>query len=121
MQSNKRISKPLPSLQYLREAFAYDPEIGLLMWKDRPVSHFKCKLTYSRTNALTAGTIAGSPYNNHRVQSGISANVCINNVEYTVPRIIYKLMTGKDPVKLLYVRGCTWPYIPFKNIKMARQ
>lgn len=119
MQYKKRISKPLPSLKHLRESFAYDPEIGILMWRDRPRSHFSSDTAHKRTNNLTAGTIAGSPYLSGKTHKGISANVSINCEEYAIPRIIYKLMTGKDPERNVFVRDCKWPYLPFKNIVLA--
>lgn len=109
--------KPLPSVKKLRECFAYNPEIGILMWKDRPSSHFTDRGTYVRANSLTAGKIAGSPYGH---PTRVTANLSLNGETYSVTRIIYKLVTGHEPNGYVYAHDCSWPYIPFKNIKITR-
>lgn len=106
--------KTLPGAEYLRECFAYDPDIGVLMWKDRPLSHFTDDTVYLQSNSRTAGRIAGSPYGD---PEHLNANVKIDGVCYAVTRVIYKLVTGKEPDSYLHADGCNWPYIPFNKIK----
>jgi len=51
---------PLPSLEYVREALAYDPETGVFLWQERPASHFQHAMTHRLWNAKWAGKIAGN-------------------------------------------------------------
>lgn len=52
--------KEIPSKSFLDECFDYNPLTGLLMWKERPLSHFKSKSSKSAFNKIRAGTVAGN-------------------------------------------------------------
>ena len=78
---------PLPSKEVLRQLFSYNPETGLLTWRKR---------TSSRNYA---GKEAGTPHvAGYRV-------VMVNGVRYLTHRLIWKLVTGKDPVEIDHVDG----------------
>lgn len=84
-------SKELPSQDYLKECFDYDPETGLLLWKHRPVHHFKNRRGYATWNARYAGTTAlNCVSNGYKVGR-------IGGVNFLAHRVIYKLLNGTDP------------------------
>lgn len=41
----------LPSVEYLLQCFVYDPDTGVLVWKDRPQGHFRDMRTWKWWNA----------------------------------------------------------------------
>lgn len=74
--------KPLPSLERLRQLFAYDSDNGELRWKSIPKNFRRAKVgdlvgTINRTGYLVVG---------------------IDRRYYYVHRIIWKLVTGDDPI-----------------------
>lgn len=83
-------AKPLPSAEYLRQCFIYDPETGALTWRtNRPREHFKTEAGRRRWTTQVAGKPAGSP-NGHLY-------VSINRIPYQVHRLIWKMVTGSNP------------------------
>lgn len=79
--------RPLPDQDFLLKLFRYDPETGDLYYRensDKP----------AQWNKKWANKIAGKK--NHRY-----AFTKINQVEYMNHRLIWKMMTGNDPVRLL--------------------
>lgn len=52
-------TKPLPSQEYLRECFDYDPETGVLRWRERPLHHFKTAAFCRSWNGRFVGREAG--------------------------------------------------------------
>ena len=90
--------KALPTLEYLNECFNYDPETGVLAWRERPASHFNDTdwRTKEETavfwNAKYAGTEAGGVNKNtgyHKLTLGGKL--------YRSHRIAFKLGTGREP------------------------
>ena len=55
-----RSPKPLPSVEYLRECFEYDPETGTLIWKTRLREHFTTLGAWRTFNGQFAGREAGT-------------------------------------------------------------
>lgn len=53
------MSKPLPSIDYLRECFSIDDSTGLLTWLTRPRSHFASDRAFSFWNSRYATAPAG--------------------------------------------------------------
>ncbi|MBN4665435.1 HNH endonuclease [Pandoraea nosoerga] len=49
----------LPSIEFVREALAYEPLTGELRWKERPRSHFKTERGYRIFRSRFAGRVAG--------------------------------------------------------------
>lgn len=69
---------PLPSQEKLRELFDYDPHTGVLRWK-------------VNSGRARVGAVAGTPTNAGYLQVRVDRQI------YLVHRIIFKLMTGRDP------------------------
>ncbi len=93
--SNNYPVKKLPSVEFLQACFAYNPDTGVLTWKHRPREHFARKKYYLRWNTVYEKTIAGSVYKNG------CRYIHINSLLYISHRIIWKIMTGKDPASTI--------------------
>jgi len=74
--------KSLPSLETLNELFVYDPLTGDLRWKSIPANFRRAKV------GDLVGTVGAKGY----------LIVGVNRVQYLAHRIIWKMMTGADPV-----------------------
>ena len=84
--------KALPSVDYLNERVEYNELTGELKWKERPRSHFKNLRVYRATNTKHAGRVITATDRLGYIKFEI------DYVKYTASRIIWKLITGKDPV-----------------------
>ena len=82
----------LPPVKYLRECFEYNPETGQVFWKRRPRKHFSTARIWNSWNGKHAGNQAFTSRN----QTGHSQNF-VNGTLYMAHRIIWKLVTGRDP------------------------
>ena len=71
--------KLLPSTDYLRDRFSYDPDTGILLWRSGPQA------------GKPAGCIHKSGY--HVVTIGAS--------QYSAQRIIWKMMTDEEPPSIV--------------------
>lgn len=87
------LNKPLPHEDYLRACFAYDPDTGTLTWKERPREHFTTEQAWLVFNNKRAGTAAGWVGDKKGYY-----RVTVNGCDYKVARVIWKLMTGEDPL-----------------------
>lgn len=79
--------KPLPSVETLKEIFDYNPETGLLVWKNR---------TNSRN---WAGKEAGTKHNQGYKK------VTVYGETYLIHRIIWKLVTGNEAEEIDHIDG----------------
>lgn len=70
--------KPLPTVERLRELFSYEPETGNLKW-------------LIRRKGVNADMVAGAPSHGYIV-------VRVDGVLYLAHRIIWKLVTGQEPL-----------------------
>ena len=86
------VRKLLPPAEYLMECFSYDPDTGILTWKNRPREHFADERAYLLGNAQFAGKSAGCITQFNYLIVGINRKI------YMAHRIIWKLQTGRDPV-----------------------
>lgn len=92
--------RPLPPQEYLRECFDYDPETGVLRWRERPLSHFRGSAKrpagqrQQMWNTQNAGQIFG-----HIDDAGYRRGL-LDCVRYRAHRIIFKLMTDADPIEI---------------------
>jgi hypothetical protein len=83
--------KLLPSARYLHECLIYDPDSGLLTWRERPRDHFRTETAFRSWNTKYGGTIAGWPHKEGYL------GIAIKKRGYTAHRVIWKMMTGKNP------------------------
>lgn len=85
---------------YLRECFEYDPETGVLTWKDRPRAHFRAPNAYATFQKNCAGKAAGNLAPHGYV------TVRLNRKLLYAHRIAWVLMTGVWPlVNIDHVNG----------------
>ncbi len=91
-------AKPLPTRTYLRECFEYDPMSGIATWLERPVDHFDSYSTYKMWNGKFAFGKVGTL---HKITGYYHTQV--NNVGYTVHRLIWKWWYGTDPLDIDHI------------------
>jgi hypothetical protein len=82
--------RPVPSVELLRECFDYDPDTGVIRWNTRPQKHFATPDACKMWNTKYAGKAAGGV-------SHVYLQIKINHRSHTLHRIIWKMMTGKEP------------------------
>ena len=79
--------KPLPTQAELQRLFSYDPETGRLTWRIRPTP---------QASHATPGQAAGTITNKGYVHIGVGAKG--KTIYYLAHRLVWKMMTGTDPV-----------------------
>lgn len=89
--------KKLPSHEFLLECFEYDKDTGILSWITRPEHHFKDERTCNNWNNKKAYT----PVNLH-FKSNYHL-IAIDGEYYGSHRIIWKLVTGNEPLLLDHI------------------
>ena len=109
--------KTLPSAEYLRECFDYDPQTGMLRWRVRPKEHFAGKRHWAVTtwNAQWAGKIVGN------LSDRGYRTTAVDGVNYRVSRLIWKLMTGEDPLNTVDHRNGKRDDNRWDNLRVATQ
>lgn len=98
------VQHEIPSQEYLRSMFDYNPETGVLNWKVRDASSFaktpgrsaewQANQWNSRFNGKQAGYFAGGYW-----------RMYFEGKNHLVHRLIWKLMTGEDPVQVDHIDG----------------
>lgn len=92
VKKNKtQINKNKLELNYVNECLDYNPDTGILIWKNRPEYHFKTKRSYGTWNAKFSGKVAGC------VNHGGYVDITINNRHYRAHRIAYFMYHGYMP------------------------
>jgi len=81
----------LPSQATLCERFEYNPDTGIIVWKDLPRDMFSEERIWLGRNARFTGKPAGG------VGNGGYLRVAVDGVPIYVHRIIWKMMTGDEP------------------------
>jgi hypothetical protein len=113
----------LPSQEFLRECFDYEPMTGVLRWRQRPLSHFTSQTRRPEDaqrawNNKMAGKIAGVlvfKTNGHPDHVSVGIYVKL----FPVHRVIFKLMTGEEPPPKLDHRDRHPFNNQWKNIRPA--
>lgn len=88
--------KKLPSAAFLHECLRYDKRTGFLHWRKRPESHFASSKVAGSWNTKYAGTRAFTCINDHGYYVGR-----INGTLYFSHRVIWKLVTRKEPPPII--------------------
>lgn len=106
MKGSELAYKALPSQGLLRQLLDYDPETGVLTWRERPVSMFSDGKQAASHNAAiwngkNAGKPAGSPIGGGYVEFGVGDHRMLAH------RIAWKWMTGEDPNDIDHINGDT--------------
>jgi hypothetical protein len=83
----------MPEQTYLRECFRYNRKTGVLIYRTRPRHHFSSDLVYRRWNSRFAGKIAGCADGRGYL------HICINGIQYYAHRLIWKLVSGSEPIE----------------------
>ena len=83
--------KPLPSLERLNELLSYDEHTGILTWKMLPATSRSNIGFNNKCGGKIAGTVGAKGY----------IVVGIEKKYYLAHRIIWKLMTGADPIDIV--------------------
>lgn len=92
--------KPLPSQEYLKQCFIYNPLTGLLYWRHRPISHFPDERTQKIWNTRFSGKLALTSKSKNGYLHG-----SLDNKSVFAHRIIYKLYYGLEPKFILHENG----------------
>jgi len=106
--------KPLPSVEYLRECFDYDPATGVLTWRVRPRTHFETKWAWRVSNTKYAGKKAGS-----RRKDGRHVVHIGNNSRFLISRLVMKWMNGEEPSKTVDHRDADPANDRWGNLRLA--
>lgn len=82
---------PLPDTAFLRECLSYEPDTGRLVWKRRPLAHFKNTYDRVRWNNRWANTEAGN------VCEERYRRIFLGPKLYQAHRIAWAIYYGEDP------------------------
>lgn len=86
--------------EYVRSLFDYDPETGVLTWKERPREHFNSNRSWNSTNSRCAGKPTGQ-----RANSDGYLEVCIDGFLYKAHRVIWLWVHGEEPEEIDHDNG----------------
>lgn len=87
------IARELPSAEYLRECFDYNQATGDLVWKIRPLHHFKTKRSANRVNSTYAGKKAGA-------MDADYVRISLDGSSVYAHRIIWAMHFGPPPLNM---------------------
>lgn len=99
----KQTINVLPSQRRLRELFSYDPNTGELLWRSLPPRSKRC---------LLGQQVGRKNYRGYW-------RCKIDGVCYPVHRVIWKMVTGSDPVNLIDHRNCNPSDNRWTNLREA--
>lgn len=87
--------RALPDRAYLLERLDYDPDTGVLTWRNRPRTHFSDDRYHRQWNARYAGKTAGTlkPIG----YLAVSVTTDKSTHQPYAHRVIWRMMTGMDP------------------------
>lgn len=101
-------AREMPDRAALLKLLTYDADTGKLFWKERPVHVFHSGNTSKEHNAKTwnnrhAGREV-APCRSPKGSRGY-AQMTIMGAKYRVHRIIWKLVTGEEPIEVDHIDG----------------
>jgi hypothetical protein len=102
--------RPLPDAEYLRQCLDYDPDTGVLTWRERPREHFPDERAWKIWNTKNAGKPAGTPRRRY---------VGIHDHPRMIHRVIWKLVTGKEPPRQIDHRDQDFMNNRWNNLREA--
>jgi HNH endonuclease len=70
--------------EYITECLTYDPETGLLYWRERARDHFQTTASWLKTNAREAGKIAGAEHHCRGLRHSVRIYITRNGKEYVI-------------------------------------
>lgn len=79
--------------EYLKECLTYDPDTGIFVWNERPISHFKTKRSYSTWNSHYSNKESGS----ENISNGYVVIRIDNKKLYMAHRLAFLYMEGYLP------------------------
>lgn len=93
--------------KYLKECFEYDPDSGDLIWKERPLEHFKSKHAQAVSNKKTKGNIVKSKHPNGRGKNYLKVGFSTlqGKKSLLVHRIIWMIVYGEWPEFIDHING----------------
>ena len=93
----------LPPLDYLRECFAYEPDTGILTWRDRPDSHFETASKAKRHRSL----YVDKPVGTRNADGYLVVRLTHNGRHqlYRCHRIAYALLHGDTEQLVDHING----------------
>lgn len=94
--SKPRDSKDLPTYEYVSQRLSYDPETGVLTWKERPREMFATEGAFKTWNIRHVNKQAGSLVHN-RGYVKIRLSVFGKPLRLTAHRVAWLLHTGSWP------------------------
>lgn len=62
------------NIEFFVECLSYDPDTGIITWRERPKSHFKTMRSWASFNAKLAGSEAGNLITNSHMEHGFHVN-----------------------------------------------
>ena len=105
----------MPTQDYLNEALIYDQSGGTLTWKTRPLHHFTNAHGMNTFNSQHSGKTVLSEANGRYFVIRIAGKVYLSH------RVIWKLMTGVDPISKIDHRDTNKKNNAWKNLRQATQ
>lgn len=101
----KTTAKKLPSVEYIKSVLSYDPDSGKVYWKMRPKKDSETDATYKAWITKWANREAGARH----YANGYLELRFEDRKLHKVHRIIWKIMTGEDPVlNIDHINGIPW-------------
>jgi hypothetical protein len=93
----------MPPLNYLRECFDYNPDTGILTWRDRPDSHFETPSKAKRHRSLCVGKPVGTKNADGYLVVRMSHNG--QHRLYRCHRIAYAILHGDTDLLVDHING----------------
>lgn len=87
---------------YLLECFHYEHDTGQLIWKTRPLEHFKSYRSFAMANGKYANKVAGVKQESRNITY---IRIKMNGKSYLAHRIIWVMFYGEWPDYIDHING----------------